>query len=104
MAYVDQNGLIMIDEVEAAEDIKKLNAAKDSLMEALEIINNIASINSTFKGDAANTIDITVTELIKKINGQKAAIEDEIRIINQVVEKYKTIDANMKNQINSTLT
>lgn len=104
MAYVDQNGLIMIDEIEAAEDIKKLNAAKDSLEEALAVINNIAGINSTFKGEAANSIEITVTELMKKIALQKKAIEDEIRIINQVIEKYRIIDSNIKNQINSALT
>ncbi|MBP5418076.1 MAG: hypothetical protein J6Y58_11205 [Clostridiales bacterium] len=104
MAYVDQNGLIMIEEMEAAADVKKLNAAKDSLVETLAVLNNIAGINSAFKGEAATTIETTVLELIKKVEGQKAAIENEINYINQVVEKYKVIDANMKNQINSALT
>ena len=104
MAYVDQNGLVMIDEMEAFADVKKLNAAKESLIEALNVINNIASINSAFKGEAATTIEATAVELMNKVNAQKAAIENEIRIINQVVEKYKIIDANLKNQINSTLT
>ena len=104
MAYVDQNGLIMIDEIEAAEDIKKLNEAKESLLDALAVLNNIAGINSAFKGEAANSIETTVTELMKKVDLQKTAIEDEIRTINQVIEKYRIIDSNMKNQINSALT
>ena len=104
MAYVDQNGLVMIDEIEAAEDIKKLNAAKESLLEALAVVNDIAGINSTFKGDTANSIDLTVIELKKRIDAQTSAIDEEIRRINQVTEKYRIIDSNMKNQINSTLT
>ena len=104
MAYVDQNGLVMIDEIEAAEDIKKLNEAKESLLDALAVLNNIAGINSAFKGEAANSIETTVTELMKKVDLQKTAIEDEIRTINQVIEKYRIIDSNMKNQINSALT
>lgn len=103
MAYVDQNGLIMIDEIEASEDVKKLMNAKDAMMEALDIINNMASINSAFRGETADAINVTTTELVKKVNAQKTAIEDEIRYINQVVEKYRTIDANMKNQINSAM-
>ena len=30
MAYVDQNGLVMIDEMEASADVRKLNAAKEA--------------------------------------------------------------------------
>ncbi len=103
MAYVDQNGLVMIDAMEASADVRKLNAAKESLVEALAVINNIAAINSAFKGEAAMTIETTVVDLMKKVDTQKAAIEKEIMIINQVIEKYKTIDANVKNQINSSL-
>lgn len=103
MAYVDQNGLILIDEIEAAEDVKKLKSALATMEEALELINQIAGINSAFSGDTANAIEISSAELMKQVNQQKAEIEEEIRIINEVVERYQLVDAKMKNQINSTL-
>lgn len=103
MAYVDQNGLILIDEVEAAEDIKKLKSALASMEEALDLVNQIAGVNSAFSGDTADAIGVSCAELIKQINQQKSQIEDEINFINGVIEKYQNIDANMKNQINSAL-
>ena len=102
MAYVDQNGLVLIDEIEATEDIKKLCSANDLLSETLEIINQILAVNSGFKGDTANAIEGSCAELIKRVNDQKASIEAEISFINQVVERYKFIDSSMKNQINSS--
>ena len=104
MAYVDENGLILIDDAEVAEDIKRLNAVLELLEEALRKINQIASINSSFKGDTAEAISSSTVEMTKKLNEQKEKIEEEISYINEVVERYKTIDANMKNQINSKLT
>lgn len=104
MAYVDENGLILIDDVEVAEDIQRLNTVLDLLDETLKKINQVASINSGFKGDTAEAIASSSAEMIKKLNEQKEQIEEEIRYINHVVERYKIIDANMKNQINSTLT
>lgn len=104
MAYVDQNGLILIDDVEVSEDINKLKNAMDLMLESLEKINEIISINSEFKGDIAEAIQSSATELTNKINEQKEEVEAEIRYINEVVERYKTIDATMRDQINTTLT
>ena len=103
MAYVDQNGLILIDEVEAAEDVNRLNKVLALLDEELTKINQISEINNGFKGDTAVAIGLSATEMTKKVNAQKNEIEAEIRYIKAVVERYKTIDANMKNQINSKL-
>lgn len=103
MAYVDQNGLILIDEIEAAEDVKKLNATKDLLIDAMEIINQIVASNNSFQGDTANAIDVAALELTNKIKEQISGIEDEIRFINSVVERYKAIDTGIKNQVNSSL-
>lgn len=103
MAYVDQNGLVLIDENEAADDIKKLNSAKETMIEALGIINNMVSINSVFKGYVADTINNSAAELNKRVDVQKTAIEEEISFINQVVERYKIIDENMRKKINSSI-
>ena len=103
MAYVDQNGLIMIDEIEAAEDIKKLSMAKESLNEALETINQIVGVNSAFQGDTATEVETSSEALKNRVVAQIAAIDEAIKFINQVVENYKLIDEKMKNQINSTL-
>lgn len=104
MAYVDENGLILIDDVEVAEDIAKLKTTMDLFDEALSSINQIISINSGFKGDTAQALDEATAEMVKRVTAQKEEIEEAIRYINQVVERYKTIDANMRDQINSTLT
>ena len=103
MAYVDQSGLILIDEIEAAEDILKLKKTIESMNEALKKLNEIESINSVSKGDAADTVDSVAAELIKQVNNQKLEIEQTIKYINELIEKYKTIDANMKNQINTSV-
>lgn len=104
MAYVDQNGLILIDDIEVSEDINKLKNAMNTMMESLELINQIISINSEFKGDIAEAIQTSSIDLTNKIKEQKEEIEAEIRYINDVVERYKVIDAAMRDQINSTLT
>ena len=103
MSYVDQNGLILLDENEAFDDINKLKSALSSLDEALSTIGQIASINSGFSGDTASMIEASVLELTQKINQQKNMIENEIKFISEVVTKYQTIDSMMKNQVNSTL-
>lgn len=102
MVCVDQNGLILIDEVEAAEDNKKLNIALTYMEEAYELVSQIAGVNSAFRGDTADAIGFSCAELLEQINQQKNKIEEEIKYVNEVVEKYKNIDANMKNQIDST--
>lgn len=103
MTYVDQNGLILLDENEALDDIKKLKSALVSLEEALSIIGQIAGVNSGFSGDTASMIETSVLELTQKINQQKNMIENEIKFISEVVTKYQTIDCTMKNQVNSAL-
>ena len=57
MAYVDENGLILIDDVEIAEDIAKLKSTIDLLDEALEKIKQIQSENSVFMGHTASAIN-----------------------------------------------
>jgi len=104
MAYVDQNGLILIDDVEVAEDITKLRNVIGLMEEALSELNQVIDINSGFKGDTAQAIESSTSEIRNRINAQKEDIEAEIRYITSVVERYKTIDANMRDQINSTLT
>ena len=99
MAYVDQDGLIMIDEVEASEDIKKLKSALVVMEDALNILNNIVNINGAFKGDTAIAIDTASAELIKKVNEQKTGIENTIEQINSLINKYRAIDMNIKNRI-----
>lgn len=104
MAYVDENGLILIDDVEVAEDLAKLKTTMDLFDEALTLINQIVSINSGFKGDTAEALEAATFEMTKRVTAQKEEIEVAIRYINQVVEMYKTIDANMRDHINTTLT
>ncbi len=99
MAYVDQDGLVMIDEVEAFEDIKKLKSALVVMEDALNILNNIVNVNGGFKGDTAVAIDTASAELIKKVTEQKEGIEYTIEQINSLINKYKAIDMNIKNRI-----
>ena len=70
MAYVDQNGLILIDDIEVSEDINKLKNAMNTMMESLELINQIISINSEFKGDIAEAIQTSAIDLTNKIKEQ----------------------------------
>lgn len=102
MAYVDENGLILIDDVEVAEDITKLKTTIDLLEEALEKVKQIQNANSGFMGHTAAAINETSVELINRINAQKEEIETTIGFINRVVERYKAIDAKMRDVINST--
>ena len=102
MAYVDENGLILIDDVEVAEDITKLKTTIDLLDEALDKVKQIQNANSGFMGHTAAAINETSVELINRINAQKEEIETTISFINRVVERYKAIDAKMRDVINST--
>ena len=104
MAYVDENGLILIDDVEVAEDVAKLKTTIDLFDKALETINQIICINSGFKGDTALALEEATTEMNNRLSAQKGEIEETIAYINQVVERYKHLDAKMRDQINSTLT
>ncbi len=103
MAYADQNGLVLISEEEALEDIKKLNIAKETMNEVLASLTQIIDINSASQGDTASAVE-TSTQLLKnQVSAQIVAIEESIKFISQVVENYKTIDEKMKNQIDSTM-
>ena len=101
MAYVDQNGLIQIDEIEASDDVKKLTKAVEILEEALSIINQIISINSASEGELTKTIEFSSKEMINDLTKQKNAIETEIKFISDTIEKYRVLDEEMKNKINA---
>lgn len=103
MAYVDQNGLILIDEIEASEDVNKLTRTIETMDETLAIINQIVSVNSASEGEVAKTIEASALEMITDIKKQKEAIEAEIKFINETIEKYRIIDEDIKNKINATL-
>lgn len=102
MAYVDENGLILIDDVEVASDVSKLQAGLNSLNEALEILNNMANINSSFEGCTATAIESSIVDLIKQIESQKEQIEKIIMYIKAVAERYKVIDAKMRDYIKNS--
>ena len=102
MAYVDTNGLILIDEVEVAEDIKRLQSVLDIMNEVLETVNSIENINSTFDGPTASAITFSTDALREKLTNQKTEIEEEIAYINAVVTRYQEIDRKMRDLINSS--
>ena len=103
MTNMDQSGLVLIDEVEAQEDIVKLKKTVDLMNDALQKLNMIESVNSASKGDVTVAVDNITAELIKQINNQKKEIEYSIKVINELIDKYKNKDASIKNQINSSI-
>ena len=101
MAYVNKDGVIWMNDVEVAEDISKLRNALNLMTESIDIINSVIEINSTFKGDIAESFDTSSMEIIKQIDMQKDEINRTINYINEVVTMYKNKDNNIGIAISS---
>ena len=98
MAYLDKNGLILIDDVAADSDVKKLKDAKAKLQTALNSIGNITTLNSELSGPTATAITETSQVLKSYLEIQIANIDTTIGNINGTVNKYKTIDSDLSSK------
>ena len=101
MSYTDGNGLILIDEVAAANDIAKLESAKIKVDETLNYVNQIIVLNSELSGATATAINDSATLYKTRLETQRANIEITISNIRKTVEIYHAIDSRMKDHINN---
>lgn len=104
MPYTDETGKILIDEIEAASDIEKLNQAREKLTSALEKIQQVMTLNTDFDGPVKESVEEATVNFSSALQAQIEAIDSSIRNINHVVNHYMTIDQNLKNTINTYLT
>lgn len=102
MSYLDENGKILIDDVAAKGDIKKLIEAKAKLEVALGSLSTITTLNSELSGPTATAISETTMVLKSYIETQITNINTTIENINGTVNKYKTIDSDLSSKILAT--
>lgn len=96
MAYKDYNGKIMIDEVAANNDIKKLRQAIGKLEESKNAINQVIYQGNQTKGAVGTAIVTKGNELKGQLQSLINNLNSEISSINQTVAKYKRLDQEVK--------
>ncbi|MGN0165882.1 MAG: hypothetical protein ACI39R_06835 [Lachnospiraceae bacterium] len=99
MAICDAGGMILIDEVEAQNDINNLNKSNESLKEALEVMNTINIQAEEFEGNVGKALSENAVEFKNKITALIQEVEESVRLIQQTVAKYQQIDTSLKEQI-----
>lgn len=103
MPYTDATGTILIDDVAASGDVAKLKEGRDKLVEAVDAIQQVISLNSDAAGIIKESIDESMAILSAAIKSQIETIEISANYINHVVEHYKAIDQTLKGTINTVL-
>ena len=103
MPYLDEKGTILIDEIEAANDVDKLNAARDQLKSAMNKIQQIMMLNADFSGPVKDSVEEATANFTSALKSQIEMIESTVSYINHVVEHYEAIDRNLKGTINTYL-
>lgn len=86
------NGQIVINEQEAAADIKRLRQAKQKIEEARAMLDPAKLDDEQMLGAARNAYVEVLEKLRKELGDRASACESTAVYIRNVVEKYQRID------------
>lgn len=93
MAYRNQDGRIMIDEVAAAVDIKRAAEAADILRRAESQLSSLIAEAEQYKGNSISAMIEKATLLRKRTQDLIRNLEEVQSYTRRVVAHYKAIDA-----------
>lgn len=101
MAFRDENGKITIDEIAAASDIKHIEAAKEHLKIACNLLTTMNNKAIDFSGKTGTSVSDACIALQKHINKLLEAGNVTQKNIECIVKKYERIDSDLKELVNN---
>lgn len=99
MAFRDQSGKIMIDEVAAQRDISNLRNLSESLNHLDGFIEQINLMALEFNNEINREMIEECITIRKKVSSISESTEFIIELINKTVDKYQQVDEQLKNLI-----
>lgn len=102
MAYYDENGRIIIDEVAAQADIRRIETAIASLNNSKKAINNLIQQATSEQGQTSSTIIEKATEMRNQIDAMIARLSETASFISRTVAHYQWVDQKIKEAINAS--
>ncbi|MBQ3447863.1 MAG: hypothetical protein IJG37_09510 [Synergistaceae bacterium] len=88
----DASGTIVIDEAEAEEDIRRVNAARESLDEAKQFLNPATIDSDRCYGMTRDALEEQFTQITAKLTEWQNFCDETVSYIRHVVAEYKRID------------
>ena len=101
MAFRDENGRITIDEIAAASDIQHIEAAKEHLTTACNMLTGMNNKALDFSGKTGTSVSEACMALQKQVNKLLEASGITQQKIDGVVKKYEKIDSDLKALMNN---
>ena len=100
---IDSSGSIVIDEQEAALDIRNIEEVKNKLTEARRLLDPNKLVDARMLGETRNALDGLLGRICRELRGREARCDDAGNFIKTVVEKYKDIDREFSRQMGGNL-
>ncbi len=88
----DSSGTIVIDEAEAEEDIRRVQAARASLDEAKQFLNPATIDPDRCYGMTRDALEEQFTQITARLNEWGNFCDETVSYIRHVVAEYKRID------------
>jgi hypothetical protein len=91
----DAEGTIVIDELEAREDIKNIRSAKAKLLEAMRLLDPARLDDGRMSGKARDALGDQLQRIYKNMENLGLNCEKTSRFIEQTVARYRQIDSDL---------
>lgn len=88
----DRDGQIVINEREAAADIKKIKRAVDKLRSAMKILSPSSIDDTKMRGETRDALEDLLHRVCSDIARSSGQCDEVVRYINVVVENYRRTD------------
>jgi hypothetical protein len=95
----DYNGRIVIDEGEAAADVRKIDEAINKITSVYQTIDPAKIDDSRFMGAAREGFDDFLGRIRKDLSDMKTRCESAKKLINDAVAKYRRIDMELRDSM-----
>lgn len=99
MAYRDGSGAITIDEVAAANDIRKIQEAESYLYQSRTAIIQLMDLADRMTGETSNAIRDKAYELQTMVDRLNQQLAESRQLIQATVRRYQQIDAQLASHI-----
>ena len=92
MGLRDSSGTIVIDEAEAEEDIRRVQAARERLEEAKQYLDPASIDGERMYGQTRDALEEQFTKMNKDLNDWQEFCDETVSYIRHVVAEYQRID------------
>lgn len=99
MAYRDGSGAITIDEIAAANDIRRIQEAEGYLAQSRQVIIQLMDLADGMTGQTADAIRDKAYELQTQVDRLNSRLVESRQLISATVKRYQQIDAQLASHI-----